>query len=80
MAISEARKRANNKWLNEKVENITFRVPKGKKKIIQEEEQWKMQQLFKILYMKKVIIFIHYIVFFQKSPYGFYHIQTLKAQ
>ena len=36
MAISEARKRANNKWLNEKVENITFRVPKGKKKIIQE--------------------------------------------
>lgn len=35
MAISEARKRANNKWLNEKVENITFRVPKGKKKIIQ---------------------------------------------
>lgn len=36
MAISEARKRANNKWLNEKVENITFRVPKGKKKVIQE--------------------------------------------
>ena len=36
MAISEARKRANNKWLNEKVENITFRVPKGKKIVIQE--------------------------------------------
>lgn len=36
MALSEARKRANNKWLTEKVENITFRVPKGKKKIIQE--------------------------------------------
>ena len=31
MAISDARRRANNKWLQEKVESITFRVPKGKK-------------------------------------------------
>lgn len=31
MGISESRRRANNKWLNEKVENITFRVPKGEK-------------------------------------------------
>lgn len=36
MAISDARRRANNKWLQEKVESITFRVPKGKKELIQE--------------------------------------------
>lgn len=35
MGISDARRRANNKWLSEKVESITFRVPKGKKEIIQ---------------------------------------------
>ena len=35
LAISEARKRANKKWITEKTENITFRVPKGKKTVIQ---------------------------------------------
>lgn len=35
LAISEARKRANKKWITEKTENITFRVPKGKKELIQ---------------------------------------------
>lgn len=35
LAISEARKRANKKWITEKTENITFRVPKGKKALIQ---------------------------------------------
>lgn len=35
MGLSDARRRANNKWLSEKVESITFRVPKGKKEIIQ---------------------------------------------
>lgn len=31
MAPSEAQKRATAKWQKEKVEDITFRVPKGKK-------------------------------------------------
>lgn len=30
MSISEARRRANEKWLKEKVEEIKFRVSKGK--------------------------------------------------
>ena len=36
MAISDARRRANEKWQREKVEEIKFRVPKGKKEIIQQ--------------------------------------------
>ena len=36
MEISDARKRANDKWLREKAEEIKFREPKGKKSIIQE--------------------------------------------
>ncbi len=36
MGISDARKRANEKWLREKAEEIKFRVPKGKKAVIQE--------------------------------------------
>lgn len=36
MGISDARKRANEKWLREKAEEIKFRVPKGKKTVIQE--------------------------------------------
>ena len=36
MALTEAQKRARDKWLTEKVEDIRFRVPKGKKAIIQE--------------------------------------------
>ena len=39
MAVSEAQKRASNKWLKEKVENITFRVPKGQKEIIQQHAE-----------------------------------------
>ena len=35
MAISDARKRANNKW-RDKFDEIRFRVPKGKKEIIQQ--------------------------------------------
>ena len=35
MPVSEARRRANDKWLKEKVEEIKFRVPKGDKEIIQ---------------------------------------------
>lgn len=35
MPVSEARRRANDKWLKEKVEEIKFRVPKGEKEIIQ---------------------------------------------
>ena len=36
MAPTEAQKRARDKWLHDKVEDIRFRVPKGKKAIIQE--------------------------------------------
>lgn len=36
MSISDARRRANEKWLKEKVEEVKFRVPKGKKAVIQE--------------------------------------------
>jgi len=35
MAPSEAQKRATAKWQKEKVEEIKFRVPKGKKERIQ---------------------------------------------
>ena len=36
MPVSDARRRANEKWLKEKVEDIRFRVPMGRKAIIQE--------------------------------------------
>ena len=36
MPVSEARRRANDKWLKERVEEVKFRVPKGKKEIIQQ--------------------------------------------
>lgn len=36
MAPSEAQKRAAAKWHSEKMEDIKFRVPKGKKAIIKE--------------------------------------------
>ena len=36
MAPTDAQKRARDKWLRDKVEDIRFRVPKGKKAIIQE--------------------------------------------
>lgn len=36
MAPTDAQKKARDKWLSEKVEDIRFRVPKGKKAIIQE--------------------------------------------
>lgn len=35
LAPTEAQKRARDKWLAEKVEEIKFRVPKGKKAVIQ---------------------------------------------
>ena len=35
MGISDARKRANDKW-REKFDEMRFRVPKGKKEVIQE--------------------------------------------
>ncbi|WP_369518097.1 hypothetical protein ABXS73_04505 [Intestinimonas butyriciproducens] len=35
MGISEARKKANEKWQKEKVDDIRFRVPKGKRATIQ---------------------------------------------
>lgn len=34
--MTDAQKRARDKWLNEKVEDVRFRVPKGKKEIIQQ--------------------------------------------
>ncbi len=36
MASSDAQRRARDKWLSEKVEDVKFRVPKGQKVIIQE--------------------------------------------
>ena len=36
MSISDARRRANEKWLKEKVEEVKFRVQKKKKAVIQE--------------------------------------------
>ena len=36
MAPTDAQKRARDKWLHDKVDDIRFRVPKGKKAIIQE--------------------------------------------
>lgn len=35
MSISEARRRANDKW-RDKFELVQFRVPKGKKRVIQD--------------------------------------------
>ena len=35
MVVTESQKRARDKWLKEKVEEIKFRVPKGKKLVIQ---------------------------------------------
>lgn len=39
MAISDARRRANEKWQKEKAEDVKFRVPKGKKAFIQAHAQ-----------------------------------------
>ena len=36
MAPTDAQKKARDKWLAEKVEEIKFRVPKGEKAVIQE--------------------------------------------
>lgn len=36
MPATEAQRRARDKWLNEKVETINVRVPKGKKAVIQD--------------------------------------------
>ena len=34
MALSEARRRANKKYINEKLDEIKFRVPKGEREIL----------------------------------------------
>ena len=39
MAPSDAQKRATAKWQQDKVEEIKFRVPKGKKAIIKEHAE-----------------------------------------
>ena len=39
MPISDSQKKARDKWLNEKVEEIKFRVPKGKKAVIKEHAE-----------------------------------------
>lgn len=39
MAPTEAQKRANAKWQQEKVEDIRFRVPKGKKDAFKEHAE-----------------------------------------
>lgn len=36
MTVSDAQKRAIEKWNNEKVDSIRLRVPKGKKELIKE--------------------------------------------
>lgn len=36
MTVSDAQKRATEKWNNEKVDSIRLRVPKGKKELIKE--------------------------------------------
>ena len=36
MPATDAQRRARDKWLNEKVETINVRVPKGKKTVIQD--------------------------------------------
>ena len=51
MGISEARKRANDKYLKEKVEEFKVRVPKGKKDEIKAhaEAQGKVQMHLSIV-------------------------------
>ena len=44
MSISEARRRANDKW-REKFELIQFRVPKGKKQVLQEHASQRGESL-----------------------------------
>ncbi len=45
MAFTEAKKRANEKYLKEKLEGITFRVPKGMKAVIQEHAKKKGESM-----------------------------------
>lgn len=39
MAPTDAQRRARDKWLNEKVETINIRVPKGMKAVIKEHAE-----------------------------------------
>lgn len=39
MPVSEAKKKANEKWQHEKVDDIRFRVTKGKRAVIQAHAQ-----------------------------------------
>ena len=36
MSVTDAQRKARDKWLKEKVDEVKFRVPKGKKVLIQE--------------------------------------------
>lgn len=39
MALSEARRRANKKYINEKLDEIKFRVPKGEREILKKHAE-----------------------------------------
>ena len=39
MALSEARRRANKKYINEKLDEIKFRVPKGERDILKQHAE-----------------------------------------
>ena len=45
LPISESRKRANDKYLNEKVEEFKVRVPKGKKLMLQTHSEHQGESL-----------------------------------
>ena len=36
MSVSDAQRKARDKWLKEKVEDVKMRVPKGQRAVIQE--------------------------------------------
>ena len=39
MALSEARRRANKKYINEKLDEIKFRVPKGERDLLKQHAE-----------------------------------------
>ena len=68
--MTEAQKRARNKWLSEKTEELKFRVPKGNKARIQEHakklverELVRLRKSFELAKAdgyRKFIMFLHY--------------------
>ena len=50
MKTTDAQKRASTKWLSEKVENVTGRVPIGKKAVLQEHAKAHGESLNAFLY------------------------------